>query len=76
MYFLTHETWNKGHLYSQATKEKISQTLIQKKGIYKPWNKGMRIKQQRQSQKVKEVMIDPPLASNPVQEQMEQQILL
>jgi hypothetical protein len=32
---------------SRATKEKISQTLIQKYkvGIYKPWNKDVRNKQ-------------------------------
>ena len=44
-YFQTHKTWNKGLPCSQATKEKISQTLIQKykEGIYKPWNKGMKI---------------------------------
>ena len=59
-YFQTHRTWNKGFPCSQATKEKISQTLIQKykEGIHKPWNKGMKIKQQRQSQRVKEVMIE------------------
>ena len=58
MYFQTHKTWNKGLPCSQATKEKISQTLIQnfKEGIYKPWNKGMKIKQ-KQSQEVEEVTI-------------------
>jgi aspartyl-tRNA synthetase len=64
-YFQTHRTWNKGFPCSQATKEEISQTLIQKykEGIHKPWNKGMKIKQQRQSQRVQEVVIDPPLTS-------------
>jgi RNase H-fold protein (predicted Holliday junction resolvase) len=77
-YFKAHKTWNKGLPCSQATKEKISQTLTQKykEGIHKPLNKGMKIKQQRQNQKVKEVMIDPPLTSYTIQEQLEQQILL
>jgi hypothetical protein len=77
-YFQTHKTWNIGLPCSQVTKEKISQTLIQKykEGNHKPWNKGMKIKQQRQNQKVKEVMIDLPLTSYTIQEQLEQQILL
>ncbi len=67
-YFQTHKTWNNGLPCSQATKEKISQTLIlkYKEGIHKPWNKGIKIKQQRQSQKVKEVMIDPPLTNHSI----------
>jgi hypothetical protein len=76
--FQTHNTWNKGLPCSQVTKGKISQTLTQKykEGIHKPWNKGMKIKQQRQSQKVKEVITDPSLTSYPIQEQLELQILL
>ena len=59
-YFQTHKTWNKGLPCSQATKEKISQTLIQKYkvGIYRPWNKDMRIKQ-KQSHEIEEVTILP-----------------
>ena len=77
-YFQTHKTWKKGLPCSQVTKERISQTLIQKykENIHKPWNMGMKIKQKRQSQKVREVMIDRPLSSYAIQEQLEQQILL
>jgi hypothetical protein len=59
-YFQTHKTWNKGLPCSQATKEIIRQTLIQKYkvGIHKPWNKDMKLKQ-KQSQDVEEVTILP-----------------
>ncbi len=52
-YFQTHKTWNKGLPCSQATKEKISQTLIQKykEEIYKPRNKDMKFRQ-KQSKEV------------------------
>jgi hypothetical protein len=45
-YFQTHKTWNKGIPCSEATKEKISQTLIRKYGarILTPWNKEIKVK--------------------------------
>ncbi|MGE5662625.1 MAG: hypothetical protein ACM3X1_10315 [Ignavibacteriales bacterium] len=59
-YFQTRRTRNKGLPCSQATKEKISQTLIQKYkiGIYKPWSKDMRVKQ-KQSHQIEEITILP-----------------
>src|SRR5919106_1377468 len=69
--YQSRSSWNRGLPHSEATKEKISQTLTQKykEGIHKPWNKGMKIKQKRQSHKV-----DPLLTSYPIQEQqLEQQ---
>ena len=53
-------SWNKSIPHSEATKEKI-RLSCSKSGVG-TWNKDIKIKQQRQSQKVKEVMIDRPLS--------------